>query len=56
MLKDLIFSRHGAAAHVRYFRVLKIALKIKIKAIPPMHITKRTSGVIYLIACMDFGA
>jgi hypothetical protein len=37
-----------------YLGFLKIALKIKIKAIPPIHITKRTSGVIYFIACMYF--
>jgi hypothetical protein len=41
-------------AGIPYLGFLKIALKIKINAIPPMHITKRTSGVIYFIACMDF--
>lgn len=42
----------GLALH---FRFLKIALKIRIKTIPPMHIINRTSGVIYFNACIKFG-
>jgi hypothetical protein len=32
-----------------------MALKIRINAIPPMHMTRRTSGVIWSIACIFFG-
>jgi hypothetical protein len=38
-----------------YFGFLKMALKIRINAIPPMHMTRRTSGVIWSIACIFFG-
>jgi hypothetical protein len=36
-----------------YFLFLKIALKMRINAIPPMHIISKTSGVIWFRACMN---
>jgi len=35
-----------------YFIFLKIALKTRINTIPPMHITRRISGVIWSTACI----
>ena len=35
-----------------YFFVLKMALKMRINAMPPAHIKSRISGVIWLSACI----
>jgi hypothetical protein len=52
VLKARLPTITATLAYFAYCLFLKIALKIIMKMMPPIHITSKISGVIWSMACM----